>query len=276
MATYFGEILPVYSRAIDDEEDLEDELIPDENLSTEMEIILRFGPRSVFLDTHETSKLDCQVLIFAVGPIPCAFLQKHCITSNDQPVGVISCGLDMTIRNTLSQQGLTDNSCFIYQLKKGNELAVIVLWHQSATPAQEFLLTKKLFEKLSIKDLEAFVIATSNFSKYKCLDREGLSIPFVRSLATDVQEAHPVVPVLEVPNIVTGLPANVLTHCQINAIPATLFVSYVEMMVADSINLEAFLPLLSVPRLAKLFEGFTLKDFKQVGPMTKDGGNLYL
>lgn len=239
------------------------------------EVVLRWGSSiKKEIDSSPNNKISCNSLIFAIGPVACGFLQKHCIRNDDQPVGILICGLNETDRNTLSQHEVYNSSCFVHRIKSAAISTLVVLWHHEASPVQLFALTDKLFQYLPSDNFKVVILSTSHVSKFRTANKEALVVPFVRSLATDVENESTIFPKLEIPNIITGLPANVLSYCQIHNIPATLFVGYTEDTSADSINLAAFTPLLSAPMLGN-FLWKTTDDFKPI-PLDTDRGNLYM
>lgn len=249
MATFFGEILPVFSRAVDDEDDeLDSEF--NETREKECEVVLHWGPEIREELLSGDNKINCQSLIFAIGEIACEFSYRYYVKLNDKPVGVVSCGLDVTDKNTLSQREMHDNSCFIYKVTKSHSSALVVIWHHKATPVQTFDIVTKVFHHIS-KNVEVLILTSLHVSEYKTLFKE---VPFVQALISDSQQKSPIIQRLDVPNFVTGLPATVLQYCQVRGIPATLYVSYNEADRADSINVDVFRPLLSIPPLSNYLE----------------------
>ncbi|KAJ8396421.1 hypothetical protein AAFF_G00017270 [Aldrovandia affinis] len=92
MATFFGEVVSVYSRAVEeDEEDLEDENEEDQQIRKEMEqkreVHIEWCPEVSQSIKNSTDKtLQCSDFVLAVGPNAAGFLSAYILNSGNWAV----------------------------------------------------------------------------------------------------------------------------------------------------------------------------------------------
>ncbi|XP_061659930.1 proteasome assembly chaperone 1 isoform X2 [Syngnathoides biaculeatus] len=239
MATFFGEVLSVYSRAVeeDDEEDLEED---DEDvqirkeLEEKREVHLHWGPEVCDV-LKSGNKLPCSLFILAVGHNASRFLSVYVLASDMwDTVGHAS------MWNERSRAGSGDrSSCVFYRHKDEPSILICQLTCYVAED-QQFQWAEKH------RDLNVTVLSDSSVADYKSADYLcGSSAPFLRSLHTDAFSGPSVCPALEQPNILAGLPAAVLNHCQVHRIPAIVYQCFSDVIGADSVTMEAHKPVLA-------------------------------
>nr|KAF6478390.1 proteasome assembly chaperone 1 [Molossus molossus] len=94
--------------------------------------------------------------------------------------------------------------------------------------------------------MQVTILTCRHVTDYKTSEStSSLHSPFLRALKTQDSKEPPCCPLLEQPNIAHGLPAAVLSYCQVWRIPAVLYLCYTDVMKLDLITVEAFKPVLS-------------------------------
>ncbi|KAK7107561.1 proteasome assembly chaperone 1-like [Littorina saxatilis] len=240
MATFFGEVLPVISRAVDDEED-EDEII-----SERCDSFIHWSSRIQGALLHiPNKKLECNILIVAIGPAAVGFTDT-CIKHGDYYlVANIFSGLKDDDRQTLTQNAPTDKTCYLY---RSNEDAstFICLCNMDVAVEQCYAWVNELFSGLDTDDADVVVLNTSPTSRFTCeVPTSDMPCPFLRGLKTNKFSGVPFCPVLEQPNLVTGLAAQILTYCQAYSMKALLYQCYTKARkLVDLETMKAFTPCL--------------------------------
>lgn len=247
MATFFGEVLSVYSRAVeDDDEDLseneEDEQIRRE-LEEKREVRLQWSPDiSDWLKSG--NKFQCSDFLLAVGHNAARFLSAHVLTSaNWDVVGHVSVWNE---RNLVGSGQTGVESACVFHRQKDNPSVLICQVTCYIAEDQLFQWTEKVFDCLQHRELNVTVLSDSSVAEYKTADYLcGSSAPFLRSLHSSAFTGPAACRSLEQPNIVTGLPAAVLNHCEVHHIAAVVYQCYSDVIGPDSITMEAYKPVLT-------------------------------
>ncbi|XP_066507906.1 proteasome assembly chaperone 1-like isoform X2 [Hoplias malabaricus] len=87
------------------------------------------------------------------------------------------------------------------------------------------------------------LLSDSPLAEYKTPEYlNGSSAPFLRALKTSTYTGSLPCPLLEQPNIIAGLPAAVLSHCQVHRIPAVLFQCFTDVVHLVSVTMETYKP----------------------------------
>ncbi|KAK7500100.1 hypothetical protein BaRGS_00008647 [Batillaria attramentaria] len=240
MATFYGEVLPVISRAVDDEEE------DDESVSLECDPFLHWSGRIRNNLLHQPNgKLTCNILVVAIGPAAVGFtdiLIKH---GDYHLVGGIFSGLRDGDQQSLSQKLPTDKTCYIY---RSNEDAstFICLCNMDVAVEQCHAWVNQLFSDFDAEDAYVVVLNTLHSSKFTSeVPTSDLPLPIIRGLKTNKFAGTPLCPVLEQPNLVTGLAAQVMTYCQANGLRAALYQCYTNARrLVDVPTIKAFMPVL--------------------------------
>ncbi|XP_062391566.1 proteasome assembly chaperone 1 [Sardina pilchardus] len=250
MATFFGEVLSVHSRAVeeDDREDEEDENEEDAEIRRELEekrkVHLKWCPEvSQAFEASSDKTLQCSNLIITVGTNATGFVSAFILNSASwNRIGWLSLWNERNRnRNDLMDSPPVpgEPSCVIYQQKEGSVLICQCACYVAED--QLFQWTEKVFASLQRRGLTVTVLSDAPIAEYKTSDYHHESdIPFLRALKTSAYKEKVNCPFLEQPNIVTGLPAAVISHCQIHGIPAVVYQSYSDVISADSVTMETY------------------------------------
>jgi len=224
MATFFGEVLPSFSRAVDEDDDEDDS--PSAKISCEWSWL-----------KEKESCLKCSQLLMATDDMTEAFLRVYVLNSDHAEVAKLriltsSCNLDVEIEKPRRAE---EKSCVIYQLT-GCDICVATL-PSNLMPEHTYEITKELLSHISQHSLHITVLSSSAATTYKT-ERYDIQTPFLRCLKTSYCKSDAVSPYLEQPNTVEGIPAQVLTQCEIQGISACLYTCYKETMFLDADSLH--------------------------------------
>ncbi|KAF3706569.1 Proteasome assembly chaperone 1 [Channa argus] len=251
MATFFGEVLSVYSRAVEEDDEDLDENEEDEQIRRELEgkreVCLHWNPE-VSEALRSGNKFHCSDFILASGVNASRFLSVYILTSaNWDTVGHASVWNERS--RPLNGQTSEESACVFYRHKDNPSLLICQVTCYIAED-QLFQWAEKVFDCLQHRDLKVTVLSDSSVADYRTADCLcNSSVPFLRSLHTTNYSGLPVCPSLEQPNIVTGLPAAVLNHCQVHHIAAVVYQCYSDIIGPDSVTMETYKPALT--RLGK-------------------------
>ncbi|KAI4884876.1 hypothetical protein NFI96_028051 [Prochilodus magdalenae] len=253
MATFFGEVLSVYSRAVEEDEldDLEDENEEDAEIRREIEekreVHVRWCPE-VSKAVESSEHLQCSNLVIAVGPSAAGFVSAYVLRPEDwTQVGWVSLWNERSRGSsrpdTAPQPG--EPGCVIYRQNSCPSVLVCPCTSYIAED-QLFQWAEKVLGSMQRRGLSVTVLSDALLTEYKTPDYlSGGGAPFLRALKTSAYASTLPCPVLEQPNIVAGLPAAVLSHCQVQRIPAVLFQCFTDVIHPDSVTMETYKPALS-------------------------------
>lgn len=247
MATFFGEVLSVSSRAVEDDEEELDENEEDEQIRRELEekrtVRLHWSPE-ITEQLRAGNKLQCSSFILAVGHNAACFLSAHILGfANWEAVGRAVAWNERS-RSGTGPSG-EEPACVFYRHK--DDLSVLIC-HATCYIAEDqlFQWTEKVFDCLQSRELTVTVLSDSSVADYKTADYLcSSSAPFLRSLHSSAFSDQPVCQSLEQPNIITGLPAAVLNHCQVHRIAAVVYQCYSDVIGPDSVTVEKYQPVLT-------------------------------
>ncbi|KAM6970327.1 proteasome assembly chaperone 1 [Aplochiton taeniatus] len=261
MATFFGEVLSVYSRAVEEDEEELEENEEDEQIRREVEqkreVQLEWYPAAVTqsLEGSGGNLLQCLDFILAVGQNATGFLSAYVLNSASwEAVGHASLWNERNKHTT--RQGRMplpgDSSCVFYR-HVDNPSVLICQSNCYIAEDQLFQWTEKVFGCLQKRGLNVMVLSDGPVAEYKTPDYlYGSTVPFLRYLKSNASKSHAICPSLEQPNIVTGLPAAVLSHCQVHQIPAVVYQCYSDVISPDTVTIETYKPILT--NLSKFIE----------------------
>uniref|UniRef100_A0AAZ3QF59 Proteasome assembly chaperone 1 n=1 Tax=Oncorhynchus tshawytscha TaxID=74940 RepID=A0AAZ3QF59_ONCTS len=263
MATFFGEVLSVYSRAVEEDDDDLDDENEDERIHREIEekreVHIVWCPEvAQSLEDSGSNTLQCSDLIIAVGTNAAGFLSAYVLnTESWDAVGHVSLWNERSRGS--SRQSIAplpgEPACLFYRHRDN--------------PAVLGCLQKR--------GLSVMVLSDSPVAEYKTPDYlYGSAVPFLRSLKSSASKGQALCPALEQPNILTGLPAAVLSHCQVHQIPAVLYQCYTDVISPDSITMETYKPaLLCLSKLVKLEPCLSADVLRKFAIITEAQSNLY-
>ncbi|XP_028277396.1 proteasome assembly chaperone 1 [Parambassis ranga] len=279
MATFFGEVLSVYSRAVEeDDEDLE-ENEEDEQIRRELEekreVQLHWSPE-VSDSLRSGNKLQCSDFILAVGYNAASFLSAYVLSSSNwDKVGHSSVWNERS--RALSDQSSEESACVFYRHKDNPSVLMCQVTCYIAED-QLFQWAEKVFDCLQHRGLNVTVLSDCSVADYKTADYLcGSSAPFLRSLHTSAFSNQHVCQSLEQPNIVTGLSAAVLNHCQVHHIAAVVYQCYSDVIGPDSVTMETYKPALTkLGRSIQLDTSPSTDVLRKVIRTTDIQSNLYI
>ncbi|XP_066507671.1 proteasome assembly chaperone 1-like [Hoplias malabaricus] len=111
---------------------------------------------------------------------------------------------------------------------------------------QLFQWAEKVLGCIQRRGLSVTLLSDSPLAEYKTPEYlNGSSAPFLRALKTSTYTGSLPCPLLEQPNIIAGLPAAVLSHCQVHRIPAVLFQCFTDVVHPVSVTMETYKPAFS-------------------------------
>ncbi|KAG7322385.1 hypothetical protein KOW79_013731 [Hemibagrus wyckioides] len=253
MATFFGEVLSVYSRAVeeDDYDDVEEENEEDLQIRREIEekreVHIRWCPE-VSKAVESAEKLQCSDLIIAVGPNAAGFVSAYILSSEGwMQVGWVSLWNERSRSSTRPDTAPLpgEPGCVFYQQKSCPSVLICQCTCYIAED-QLFHLAEKVLGSMQSRGLTVTVLSDSPLTEYKTSHYvNGNGAPFLRALKTSTFTHNLPCPLLEQPNIITGLPAAVLNQCQVQHIQAVLFQCFSDVLHPDSVTMETYKPALS-------------------------------
>uniref|UniRef100_A0A1A7Y895 Proteasome assembly chaperone 1 n=1 Tax=Iconisemion striatum TaxID=60296 RepID=A0A1A7Y895_9TELE len=247
MATFFGEVLSVYSRAVDDDDEDLDENEEDEQIRRELDekrtVQLQWNP-DVTESLRSGNKLQCSDFILAVGHNAASFLSAYVLASAKWDA--VGRALVWNERSrAVTGQASEESACVFY---RHTDVPAVLICQVTCYVAEDqlFQWTEKVFDCLQPRELTVTVLSDGSVADYKTADYLcSSSAPFLRSLHTSAFSDQPVCQSLEQPNIVTGLPAAVLNHCQVHRIAAVVYQCYSDVIGPDSVTMETYKPTLT-------------------------------
>lgn len=220
-----------------------------------------------------------QTLILASNTVALGFSSLYFLTEGQKPDGKI-------VETLKDEQSTSREVCHIFTVTEG----LIVCHDLDVNPDLNFV-NDVGFKILELLDTKASIIilASDRLSNFKTcnLEVDGQTSIQRKLVSNAWQENalsssssswnHP--QTLETPNMVSGIPASLMTFAQFKKIPCLILINYVDSTTLDSITLEGF---------QKVFEIPTMKPFAQIIPQKNveerlrklmsrvEQGNLYI
>nr|XP_018913806.1 PREDICTED: proteasome assembly chaperone 1-like [Bemisia tabaci]XP_018913807.1 PREDICTED: proteasome assembly chaperone 1-like [Bemisia tabaci]XP_018913808.1 PREDICTED: proteasome assembly chaperone 1-like [Bemisia tabaci]XP_018913810.1 PREDICTED: proteasome assembly chaperone 1-like [Bemisia tabaci]XP_018913811.1 PREDICTED: proteasome assembly chaperone 1-like [Bemisia tabaci] len=246
--SFFGEVIQQSSRAFWNDEDSDDE----NDASAEAKL---------HLTQNAEQDSSYHTLIIADGQIANEFVQFFLVDSKQCEVAKIHSSDDSPKRTYAA----------LLKLKESVLLCVC-----SNVPVEY---ANQITEMLSpwIKGASQIIILGSAVNTYYRCDNFDLLPPsFLRSLKTCTWKESVKAPPLEIPNTVIGVPASVLSFCEILDISAVLYVCYADSLHIDSQSIQPLFNLFHTsPELSSLLKtDKNLKNYHYSSSITQS--NMYL
>ncbi|XP_023696001.1 proteasome assembly chaperone 1 [Paramormyrops kingsleyae] len=279
MATFFGEVLSVYSRAVEEDEEDDHENEEDQQIRSEIE-----EKRKVHVEwcsevknelaTSAEKGLHCSDLVVAVGPNAAGFLSAYVLSSEIwSPVGSVSIWNE---RNPGSGAMLQSESSCVFYRQKDSPSVLICQCTCYIAEDQLFQWAESVFSCIEKRGLNVTVLSDCSLAEFKTTESMSSTSPFLRALKTGLYRSQISCPLLEQPNIVTGLAAAVVSHCQVHQIPAVLYQSYSDVITPDSVTMETYKPaFLNLSRLIKLDANPNADVLKKLIRISDPQSNMY-
>lgn len=285
MATFFGEVVPAYSRAVEEGEDdsEEEENEEDREIRNEIqkkrEVHVHWNPEITnSIDTSSAKAFQCSDLILAAGPNAAGFLSAFVLSSGSwETVGSVTLWNERC-KTTANQQLPAGPSCVFHRPTDKPDVLICQCTCHVAED-QLFQWAEKVLGSIQKTGLTVTVLSDCSVAEYKTPDSVStIPVPFLRALKTRHYKEAPHCPLLEQPNVITGLPAAVLSHCQVFGIPAVLYQCYSDVVKPDSVTMEAYKPTVScrsLSRVMKLDSSESVDILKKLVRVNEAQSNLY-
>lgn len=277
MATFFGEVLPVFSRAVVDDED-EDVPVP------EVFIVRETAEET----THDHPNFDCQLLVVAVGPSASTFVEAYILSRPLLPVASVQVrgsdkdDTDDQLSGLKFRKQPTTLGHFYHTHLLDKVLCCVV--PEKLLPEQSTTLGEKIFScvnRTCFTKPVVIILTSLHMCEYKTQKNfdEHQSIVLRALHSSTYTTGRLNQPYLEQPNTLSGLAAAVLSECEVREIPGVLFICYTDMLDSDPSHVQAFVPLLE----QHPFKSFVIPNEEAEANLknllmqrTRDWGNLYM
>lgn len=274
MATFFGEVLPIHSRAVDDNED--------ENVESPS---VYFDLDSKYQDVSSLPSYD--LVCVATGVAPSIFVQCYLVPEDHQLLGSIR--LNASTHDDACRDPASSATWGLDYSRRPDTLGkllhfaggggVLYCVCDKELPLENCAVIARHFVELSKSNRVTSVSLTAlPASEYKSKGRP--EYPLLRQLRTCAFAAgeEESIPNLETPNTVSGLAAALLTECEVRDLPGLLLVLYCDTPDVDSSVVRALEPALKLPplqALSKPLESCRTDLLRRVRDARIDRGNLY-
>ncbi|XP_075053354.1 proteasome assembly chaperone 1 [Mixophyes fleayi] len=261
MATFFGEVVSVFSRAVDDDEEEEEEEEEDEDreirreLEKKREVTLTWNTETcAVIESSPDHKLPCTSLILAVGDNAAGFVSSYILSSGSWEVsGYIRLWNERCRDHIPRNDNTTAPSSCIFYRSITDPMVMLCQCKCFVAEDQQFQWCEKVLGCIQRSSLKVTILSTCPVSDYKTPDSTyNLPVPFLKAIKTKRYIDRTPCGPLEQPNIADGLPAAVMTYCQVWEIPAVFYQCYTDITKLDSITMEAFRPVLSCQSMIRL------------------------
>ncbi|XP_072303105.1 proteasome assembly chaperone 1 [Eucyclogobius newberryi] len=234
MATFFGEVLSVFSRAVEDDEEELEESEEDEDILRELEekrqVRVHWGP-ALELIPNTDHRLHCPHLLLTVGHNASRFVSVFFLSRGDwDAVGHVS----LWNERTLQSEG---SACVLYRHRDSHMLMCQV--DCFVAEDQLFQWTEQVLS--SLEPSQVTVLSDCPAAEYQSAQPLGTA-PRLRSIHTSACSEPTCCPPVELPNLVSGLPAAVMSFCQLQNISAVVYQCYSDVRSADSTAMDTFRP----------------------------------
>lgn len=227
MASFFGEIRTLSSRAVDDEE-------ADDQAKYEV----------TYEESDKTYPRHVKLMIISVSEIASIFVKSHFLNDNAIPI----CTINYTcLKNT------DESMLYTGLLSNKNVKNVAVSISASYPDAMVCEVSKSVPEEICHEICEiifnyftpsrVLILTSKHMATFKS-ENSLLSFqaPFLKSLcSTQYFTSHLCnIPHLNSPNFLSNIPASILLKCEVKKLPALCIVGYVDTDAIDSLNVQVF------------------------------------
>lgn len=234
MATYFGEVIPISSRAVDDEE-------LDNNHPKYTVSIEKAGELS-----------SCKLMIFSVGEIASIFVKSYFLPDNFNQICAIKFSSDKEDDESTFYTGMQRNiknltAASVFSLHSD----ILICDVAKSVPVEIWYEVTELILK-SYSPSEVLVLTSKHMATFKNESSNSAisEKPFLKSLCTSKYSCN--IPRLTSPNFLSNLPASVLLKCEVTKLPALCVVNYVDTDAVDFLNVHTFEEILAESMLSKV------------------------
>ncbi|XP_040279023.1 proteasome assembly chaperone 1 [Bufo bufo] len=267
MATFFGEVVSVFSRAVEEDEEEEDEEEEREEdldeedkeirreLAKKREVTLTWSCETgAAMEKSDDHTLPCSSLIVGVGDNATGFLSTYILSSGSWEVaGHIRLWNERCRDHTARTDATASPSSCVFYRSVTDSSVMLCLCKSYVAEDQQFQWCEKVFRCLQTSGLKVTILSTCPVTDYKTAEStHNLPVPFLKVVTTQQYTDRTPCSYLEQPNIVDGLPAAVMSYCQVWGIPAAFYRCYTDIAQLDTVTIEAFRPVLSCQNMSRL------------------------
>jgi proteasome assembly chaperone 1 len=222
-----------YSRAVDDDDD-------DELTQLELKRCLEFRWNSDFT----SGNIPCHNFVVAVGQAAVGFVQAY-ILSNEmhEQLAMFRCTngmLDDSLEEAHGLRRRVEWNGTIYRLANSPNIIIV----QCSIPLDPALTNdwmRQITSSINLRSAHMTALMTYGWGEYRTtLSSSERPDNLMRCLRSSSCTDKLPCPLLEQPNMMSGLPAQVLTYCQINKMPCMVLACYCNIAQLDSDTLRAF------------------------------------
>jgi len=238
MATFFGEVTEIPSRAVDEDEE------------TDVEMPTVYFDLPDFSDITQLPAYN--TVIVATGLAPTVFLESYLIDSKEHRIlGYIKLNPVSTPEAEFLGLDYRRQCHVVGKLCHDEQRKALICVSEKEVPNESAAELAKYFVELSKSDrpLECIIVTALPFSNYETAMTQEINFPILRQLRTTCETSDLAdIARLETPNTISGLGAALLTECEVRRLKATLVVQYYDTIDSDTVSrLE---PILKIDRLA--------------------------
>ncbi|XP_022673375.1 proteasome assembly chaperone 1-like [Varroa jacobsoni] len=239
MATFFGEVREIPSRAVDEDEEID------------VEIPTVFFDLPEFSDMTQLPAYD--TVICATGLAPTVFLESYLISKELRILGYIKLNPVSTPEAEFLGLKYRKQPHVVGKLCYDEANRALVCVSEKEVPNESAAEIASYFVDLSkSSSLECLIITALHYSYYKTGLTSEIRFPILRQLKTVTEGEVGGIMTLETPNTLSGLGAALLTECEVRGFRACLVAQYYESLDSDTVTkLE---PCLGIERLRKLIK----------------------
>lgn len=223
MASFFGEIRPLSSRAVDDEES-------DNQPKYE-----------VYVKNIESSNLNSNIklAVFSIGEIASVFVKSYFLSEKYVLQSTIEYSCDSNDQDTTFYTGVQN-----VRKKKAADMFIstsdiLICEVSDSVPAEIcYKVTELIFK--DINPVEVLILTSDHIATFKSECSTSYGMPFLKALVTSHYKKPCNIPRLEPPNFLSNIVASVLLKCEISQLPALCVVNFVDTNAVDSLNVAVF------------------------------------
>lgn len=227
MASFFGEVRSMFSRAVDDEE---------------LDIQPNYKIISEAFDGQ--SKYNAKIMVVSVGEIASIFVRSYFIHNDSNLICSIkySCAKDDDDDDSLMYTGVSKSARKFTVASIYKSCPDVLICDISKSVPDEMCseVTDLIFK--NYMSSEIVILTSKHMAAFKGENSVYSKTPFLKSLATSCYNNSYScnISCLNPPNFLTNMAASILLRCEIAKLPAVCFISYVDTDSVDYLIVHIF------------------------------------
>lgn len=241
MASFFGEVRPLLSRAIDDE-DADNQP--------------KYTVHLVNTEKRDQFNENVKLVIFSVGEIASVFLKSYFLRDNSNLIS--------TVKYTCEKDDL--DSTFYTSMKSNVNVKDVVA--ASVFTSSSGILICEISNSIpeyichEVTDLifknffpsQVLILTSQHMATFKRESSISIEMPFLKRLCTSVYLSNYScnIPRLDSPNFLSNMPASLLLKSEVTKVPALCVVNYVDTDSIDSLSVHVFDDVLKEPLISNI------------------------